>query len=226
MKVLVVAAHPDDEVLGCGATIAAHTARGDEVAVLILGEGGTSRTPSRVADDEVVGELASCAREAAARLGIATIDLAGLPDNRFDSVDLLDVAKLVEAAVERHTPEVVYTHHALDLNVDHQRTHAAVLVATRPQPGSVVHSVYAFEVPSSTEWAEPIHGVFRPARFVDVSDVIERKVDALGAYESEMRPFPHSRSIEAVRALATWRGASVGVAAAEAFEVVREVVTP
>lgn len=224
MTTLVVAAHPDDEVLGCGATIARLTAAGEDVHVLILGEGFTSRLDDRETGRVEVDELASATQKAADLLGVSSVTMSGLPDNRFDAVPLLDVVKHVERLVERVAPDVVYTQHGGDLNVDHQTTFKAVLTATRPVPGQVVREVYAFEVNSSTEWAfQRFEPVFRPTVFVDVSATVEIKMQAMEIYAEEVRPFPHPRSIEALRAGATRWGAVAGVAAAEAFDLVRLV---
>lgn len=225
MTTLVVAAHPDDEVLGCGATIARLSADGEDVHLAILGEGATSRFGSRGdADPGLVSSLEGDSRRAAQIMGAKQVRHFGLPDNRFDTVALLDVVKIVEGLIEELAPSVVYTQHGGDLNIDHRTVFQAVLAATRPVPGHVVKEVYAFEVGSSTEWAfQRIEPVFRPGLFVDVSAFIETKLDALRAYQAEVRPFPHPRSPEAVAATARRWGSVVGVAAAEAFEVVRAV---
>lgn len=224
--VLVVAAHPDDEVLGCGGTIARHAADGDEVHVLLVAEGATSRDPER--DPQARGQEIEALQDAAARaaqiLGAEAPRFAGLPDNRLDGVDLLEVVKMVEGAVAELRPAVVYTHHGGDLNVDHRIVHRAAVTACRPLPGSCVRAVYAFETVSSTEWASSAGDAFHAARFVDITRHLEVKKRALACYASEMRAFPHARSIEAVEALARLRGASAGVEAAEAFSVVREVL--
>jgi LmbE family N-acetylglucosaminyl deacetylase len=222
---LVVAAHPDDEVLGCGGTIARIARTGESVHIAILGEGSTARAEQRAeADRSAISELDDAARRAGDTLGASGVSLHGLPDNRFDTVDLLDLAKLVERLIDEVSPDTVYCQHGGDLNVDHQRTFQAVLTATRPVPGHPVRNVYAFEVRSSTDWAfAQFAPAFRATRFVDISTTIDSKVRALEAYNTEMRPFPHTRSTEAVRALAQTRGATVGVAAAEAFAVVREL---
>lgn len=223
-RVLVVAAHPDDEVLGCGGTIARHAHAGDEVHVVILAEGATSRSDARDTDafaDEL-GALKAASESAAAILGAVGVTVHDLPDNRLDSLALLDVVKAVEAHVERVAPEIVYTHHPGDCNADHRVVFDAVLAATRPLPGSTVRTLLTFEVASSTEWGGG-QSPFVPDWFVDVSGTLLRKLDALDAYDLEMRPWPHPRSREAVEALARWRGATVGCEAAEAFSLVRHV---
>lgn len=223
MSVLVVAAHPDDEVLGCGATMAKLAARGEDVDVLILGEGSTSRADTRDQGDQALVErLRDDSRRAAHVLGVRDVVAEGLPDNRFDTVALLDVVKLVEAQVESRRPSVVYSQHGGDVNVDHQITFRAVLAATRPVPGHPVREVLAFEVGSSTEWAFGAFApAFHPTVFEDVTGFVDAKVEAMRCYPSEMREFPHPRSPEALRAAAARWGSAVGVQAAEAFSAVR-----
>jgi LmbE family N-acetylglucosaminyl deacetylase len=222
MSILVVAAHPDDEVLGCGGTIALLT-RQTTVNIAILGEGITSRFSRRkLANSALLQELQQQSREAAKLLGAADLFSYGLPDNRFDTVPLLDVVKLVEELIERSQPEVIYTHHGGDLNMDHVIVSRAVLTATRPVAGSPVKQVLAFEVPSSTEWcfasaAPP----FRPNVFVDVSETLETKLQAMALYENEVRQFPHPRSAEALRIIASRWGTVAGMNAVEAFELIR-----
>jgi len=224
--VLVVAAHPDDEVLGCGATIARHATEGDNVHILILAEGATSRVSERNADNANVAALKKAAVAAAAELGAYPPNFAGFPDNRMDGLDLLDAVKRIEEAVDQITPTVVYTHHGNDLNIDHRITHQAVLTACRPVPDSTVHAIYSFETPSSTEWASTAIGAsFSPTRFVDVSAHMNAKLNALGCYTSEMRTFPHARSLRAVESQAAWRGSQAGIEAAEAFQVLFRLVT-
>lgn len=223
MSVLVVAAHPDDEVLGAGGTMARLAAAGEQVYAAILGEGVTSRFAQReAADRELLSSLKDDSARAAERLGVADLFTYDLPDNRFDTVALLDVVKIVEELVQRLAPTAIYTHHAGDLNVDHGVVHRAVLTAARPVAGASVQAIYAFEVPSSTEWAfGQLEPRFRPTVFVDIAATLEAKVEAMEAYESEARPFPHPRSPDALRALARARGAAAGLEAAEAFELVR-----
>lgn len=226
--VLVVAAHPDDEVLGCGATMAKHVADGDEVHVVILAEGLTSREQKRNITDEQqlkLQELHKTARQANAALGVFSLNLHSLPDNRMDSLELLDVVKIIESYISQYRPDTVYTHHLGDVNIDHKITHQAVVTACRPFPGQPVKTLLFFEVASSTEWQVAKGDCpFVPNWFVDVSNTIELKKQALSFYSGEMREYPHPRSIIAVEHLARWRGASVGVEAAEAFILGRSLV--
>lgn len=225
MNVLVIAAHPDDEVLGCGATAARLVKEQHQVHFAILGEGLTSRQAKR--SDTGASHLQALhrqARTAAAKLGVNDVVLHNLPDNRLDTVPLLDVVKVVEDLVARIKPLVIYTHHPGDLNVDHGVIHRAVLTATRPMSGQPVREIYAFEVPSSTDWAfGMLQPRFRPNVFVDVGATLEAKIAAMACYETESRGFPHPRSPEALRAVATRWGSVVGCHAAEAFELVRLV---
>lgn len=225
-RALVIAAHPDDEVLGCGGAIARMADTGWEVHILILAEGSTSRdaTRDRAAHGEQLSELASAAHKAAAILGAASVRLETFADNRMDGVDRLDVVKCIEAEVARVRPVRVLTHHVGDVNVDHAVVHHAAAAACRPVPGASVREILYFEVPSSTEWCTPHSGkTFAPALFVDIAATLARKLLALEAYASEMRPFPHPRSLQAVEHLARWRGASAGCEAAEAFEIGRRI---
>jgi LmbE family N-acetylglucosaminyl deacetylase len=224
--ILVVAAHPDDEVLGCGGTLARMAGEGRQVHILLLADGETSRA-SAAHSTPVTNRIATrkqAAHKACAILGCASVKLLAMPDNRMDSVDRLEVVQQIEELVQRHRPSTVLTHHASDVNIDHRVVHDAVVAACRPQPGHPVKRLLFFEVPSSTEWrpsgsAEP----FNPNSFFDISATIATKLKALEAYGAELRPFPHPRSLQAVTALAHWRGASVGVPAAEAFVLGREI---
>ena len=225
-NILVVAAHPDDEVLGCGGTIARHADAGDQVQVLIVAEGATSRQHQRDREQATheLSFLAMAAQQAGAILGVQGLELLDLPDNRLDSLDRLDLIKQIEERIARHQPQVVYVHHAGDVNVDHRRLHEAVVTACRPTPGQPVRRLLSFEVASSTEWQPPGSAPpFQPNWFVDITAQWPRKREALAAYASEMRPWPHARSIEALEHLARWRGAQVGVEAAEAFCLLRHL---
>jgi LmbE family N-acetylglucosaminyl deacetylase len=224
--VLVIAAHPDDEILGCGATMALHASKGDAVHILILGEGATSRGNSSTRHQfaGVLDKLRNAARKAAVTVGAKSVEFGNLPDNRFDSLALLDIVKIVEQAVTRLRPSIVYTHHSSDVNVDHRLTRDAVVTACRAMPGSTVETVLFFEIASSTEWQMPdLQHTFAPNWFVNVTSTAARKLQALRAYGMEMRPWPHPRSFKAVEHQLRWRGASVGVDAAEAFVLGRRI---
>ena len=199
---------------------------GAEVYSLIMAEGATSRDKTRDRESRNVdlAHLGRAAQKASDLLGIASVELLSYPDNRMDSVDLLDVVKSVEDRIKKINPDTVVTHHSADLNIDHQVIHEAVMAACRPQPGHPVKRILSFEVPSSTEWQSPTFGnSFIPNWFEDISDTLELKIRALEAYETEMREWPHARSIKAVEHLARWRGASIGREAAEAFILERAI---
>jgi LmbE family N-acetylglucosaminyl deacetylase len=223
MNVLIVAAHPDDELLGCGGTAARLAREGHSVYTAILGEGITSRTAKREdADKSVLNRLKDCSQRVADLLGVKELSLHGLPDNRFDSLPLLDVIKIVEGLIERWRPSVVYTHHGGDLNVDHQVLSRAVLTATRPIAGHPVKELYMFEIASSTEWAfQQFAPAFQPNVFADIENTLPLKLEGMRMYESEAREFPHPRSEKALTAIAQRWGSVSGLKAAEAFEAVR-----
>lgn len=225
-SVLVIAAHPDDEVLGCGGTIATHSRAGDEVHVVIMAEGMTSRLPkrNRGAFAKELKSLGQAARKANKILGATSVTLLDFPDNRMDSLDRLDITKAVEDLVKKFQPTIVYTHHVGDVNIDHRCIHDAVITACRPLPGHCVETILFWETSSSTEYQPPQSAPpFLPNWWNDISATLDLKLDALRAYHVEMRPWPHARSLEAIEHLAKWRGASIGVSAAEAFMLGRKI---
>ena len=225
MSVLVIAAHPDDEVLGCGGTIARLARKGQDVFIAILGEGMASRYERREQADQAMMEtLRACSRQVAEFLGAKDLFMYDLPDNRFDDVPLLEVIKKIEELIERVKPRIIYTQHGGDLNMDHAVVYRATLTATRPTAGCPVKELYAYEVPSSTEWAfAQFAPAFRPNVFVDISTTLGVKLKAIQIYESELRSFPHPRSVGALRAIAQRWGSVAGLEAAEAFELVRAI---
>lgn len=226
-RLLVIAAHADDDVLGCGATLARRVREGWDVRVAIMGEGISARyARERIRDADVVAEAAARnedGRRACALLGVHDMRIHDLPCCRFDSIDLIDLTKMVEAEIVEFRPDVLLTHWGEDANVDHQQLFRAILPATRPGSRSDVAEIYSFEVLSSTEWG--FHAAFRPDTYVVVEEVdVEQKVAAMRAYPGELRPFPHPRSEEGIRHLAATRGSQVGVPRAEAFQLLRRVV--
>lgn len=218
--VLVVAAHADDEALGCGGTIVRHVSEGDAVYVVFMADGVSSRLG---VESTALGIRNSAAESAKEILGVRENFYLGLPDNRMDKIPLIDVVQQLESIIQRLKPNIIYTHHYGDLNIDHRITNQAVLTACRPQPGASVKEIYAFEVMSSTEWAQHGKDPFTPNYFVDIGLALKVKLNALEAYASEMRVPPHSRSIEHLSILARHRGHCVGVSAAEAFVALRVV---
>lgn len=224
-KVLVVAAHPDDEILGVGATIAKRVKQGDECYAIILGEGITARGDKRETfDGSEQSPLQQDAIKSAKLIGYRDIKFYGLPDVRFDSLQLLDIVKIVQKAFFEIKPDVVYTHHYADLNIDHRYTYEAVLCACRPVPGWYPKELLCFETPSSTEWnfGRKEH-IFAPNVFVDVESTLEIKLEAMKCYESEIRDFPHPRSLEVLKAIAMKWGSTAGLKYAEAFEQIIKI---
>lgn len=226
-KVLVVAAHPDDEILGIGGTVAKHVANGDDVYALILGEGQTSRGLSReMVSKKIVDELHKNTLESSKKVGYKNVFFADFPDNRFDQIDLLDMVKCVENMVREIEPEIIYTHFSGDLNIDHQYTARAVLTATRPMKNQCVKEIYAFETLSSTEWNFDYSGQsgFLPNVYVDISDFYVKKEQSIKCYVSELCEWPHPRSLEGMDVISKYRGMSVGMDRAEAFMLVRKLM--
>ena len=223
-KVLIVAAHPDDEILGVGGTIRKHIQAGDEVNVIILGEGLTSRTNKRKdTEQNSIDKLNESANKAMEIIGYKKLYLEKLPDNRFDSVDLIEIVKIIEKHILVLKPDIVYTHYYMDLNLDHRITFQAVITACRPIGDYSVKEIYAFETPSSTEWNFKNNNAFNPNVFIDIKDTIEIKLEAMKCYESEIREYPHPRSLKALEIIAAKWGTVVGKEYVEAFELIRKI---
>jgi len=220
-KVLVIAAHSDDEVLGCGGTIVRLSKKGYEMYVLILGEGITSRDDIRDLQKREIEilDLKRQAEEANKILGVKQVFHHDFPDNRFDTVPFLDLIKVIEKIKNQVKPDIIFTHYEKDLNIDHQITYKAVITATRPIKGETVKEIYSFEIPSSTEWSYPLS--FPPNVFYDISETINVKLRALKEYKTELREYPHPRSLEGVKLNAKYWGMKVGLKHAEAYKVVR-----
>ena len=216
--VLVVAAHADDEALGCGGTISRHVAEGDKVNVIFMADGVGARNLNRADEFKKRENSKNLALQI---LGVSSSKSLNFPDNRMDSLPLLDIVQPLEKLIGEIQPCTIYTHHYGDLNADHRLTYQAVMTVCRPQPGSTVREILTFEVMSSTDWAGPGQRAFEPNTFVDISDHWLKKSQALEAYSMEMRLTPHSRSIEHLDVLSRHRGASVGIERAEGFELIR-----
>lgn len=225
-RILVIASHPDDEVLGMGASIHKFTKElGCHVKVVILGEGITSRDAVRSAElrKDDLSVHRNCIEKARNILGYQEIAIHDLPDNRFDSIALLDIVKVIEEHVKAFRPEIIFTHSSVDLNIDHRRTFEAVITATRPMVHSPTKGIFSFYVPSATDWSFGITGrQFNHQIAVELTpDNVKAKTDAMKAYDFETRPFPHPRSEQALKTLAESLGPSHGLKAAETFELIR-----
>lgn len=223
-SILIIAAHLDDEVLGCGGTIAKLADQGAIIHVAFLADGVFSRAGDIGAQQAELSARRAAAQNACRILGGESVFFGEFPDNRMDTVALIDIVKSIESLVAKYQPDTVLTHHAGDVNIDHQRTHEAVVTACRPQLGHPVKTLLCFEVPSSTEWQLPGSApAFTPNWFMDISDTLDRKLAALDAYAAELRAWPHPRSRQGVEHLARWRGATVNANAAEAFMLGRQL---
>lgn len=220
-KVLVVAAHPDDEVLGCGGTVSRFANKGHKIFTLILGEGITSRDEKRSVKnrEKDINKLKKQLHEANKILGVKKVFTFDFPDNRFDTVALLNIVKAIEKIKNDIKPNIIFTHSGDDLNIDHQITYKAVITAARPLKEDSVKEIYSFEIPSSTEWAYPVK--FSPDIFFDISENIKDKIKAMKKYKSELKIYPHPRSLEAIEIIAKSWGLKVGLNYAEAFEAIR-----
>lgn len=222
-KILIVAAHPDDEVLGCFGTVARLINEGYDAYTLILGEGKTSRDNSRnerIRKDEII-KLNEEIFTANKLIGVKEVFIKSFPDNRFDSVDLLDIVKVVSQIKEQVQPDIIFTHFENDLNIDHQITFNAVITATRPMLNENVKEIYSFEILSSTEWKYPLS--FSPDVFFDISTTIDLKLKAMNIYQSELCEYPHPRSLEGIKLNARYQGLRVGYKNVEAFKSIRVI---
>jgi LmbE family N-acetylglucosaminyl deacetylase len=222
-KILIVAAHPDDEILGCGGTVARLIKEGCEAHTIILGEGITSRDDLRnreIRNDELL-ILKESIRKANDIIGIKKLYIYDFPDNRFDTVPLLDIIKVIEKIKCEIKPSIVFTHFQNDLNIDHKITFEAVLTATRPMQEESVSEIYSFEILSSTEWNFSYK--FLPDAFWDITDTLEMKINAMKEYKSEIKDFPHPRSIEGIKLNASCWGMRLGHRFIEAFKTIRRI---
>jgi LmbE family N-acetylglucosaminyl deacetylase len=220
-RILIIVAHPDDEVLGCGGTIAKHSDLGDLVNVIFLADGVNSRSDAGLIELEI---RKTNAKAACKILGVNHISFGQFPDNKLDTLPLIEIVKYIETALTEFNPDIIYTHSALDLNIDHQIVNRAVITATRPQGNSSIKTILSFEILSSTEWFfSELMPAFKPNWFEDISKTLDRKIEAIEAYRGELRDWPHPRSIQGIRHLAGFRGATIGVAAAESFMLLRHI---
>ncbi|MDD4170079.1 MAG: PIG-L family deacetylase [Desulfotomaculaceae bacterium] len=220
MKCLVLAAHPDDEIYGAGGTIARYTQMGAEVYVVILTEGCSTQYPGQDGMKERKRREALAANQI---IGTREVIFYELPDMKLDTLAHVEINRIIEDCIKKLKPAVVFTHHHGDVNKDHRLVFDSTLVAVRPVAGCPVKKLYTYEVPSSTEWATGAQSCFIPNTYFDISPVVEQKIAAIKAYSSELRPFPHPRSEQAVRLHHQCRGVACSMKYAEAFTLIREL---
>ena len=234
MNVLVIAAHPDDEILGMGGTIAKHTSKKDNVTIIYMATGVTARRKNtklehksknvykKIQDEfkEDIEKLRNDARKAASFLHVKNVKFYDFPDNEMDGIELLKVVKVIEKEIKIIKPDRIYTNHYNDLNVDHRVVSNSTLTACRPSAFSV-KEILCFEVLSSTEWNYPNN--FNPNYFVNINGQIEKKINAMKSFTGEIRKFPHPRSSQNIRNVAGRWGSVSGFKEAEAFELIRRI---
>ena len=222
-KILVVAAHPDDEVLGCGATMAKYSKIGYEVFVLLMSDGESSRNIQAKRLKNKINLRRKACEKSCKVLGVKKPEFEDFPDNKLDTIPLLKLTQVIEKRIKKIKPDVIFTHHWGDLNIDHQRVNKAVVTACRPEKKNNVKTLFFFEIPSSSEWQiSHKKNIFNPNWFYDVEETIKLKIKALNCYKSELKSSPHPRSITGIKTLAKWRGVTVGFKFAEAFELGRK----
>lgn len=223
MKILVIAAHPDDEVYGMGGTIARLSSEGNEVHVLIVTDGCTAQYAGRPDLPEIIRKKHAESLQANEILGVRNVRFGTFPDMRLDAVPHVELNRLIEEAVDAVRPEAVYTHFYGDVNLDHQMVYRSTLVAVRPVPGQCVKELYCYQVPSSTEWSPQLaHTAFLPNVMVDITRFRAVKEEALLAYQTEIRTYPHPRSAQYVRETDCARGLQWGMGACESFMQMRK----
>jgi len=222
-KILVIVAHADDEAIGCGGTLLKHRDNGDIIQIIYMTNGVSARsTLTDVKEQAEIDNRLNSQQQVCQNLTVDKYHNYDFPDNKMDQVPLIDVTQAIEKIINCFQPNIIYTHHGGDLNIDHRIVHQAVLTACRPQPNSSINCILTFEVNSSTEWSSnSIGDDFTPNYFVDISNVANEKNHLLTYYQQEMRDFPHSRSIKAINVLNQWRGNQVGIKRAEAFMLIR-----
>jgi len=220
-KILVIGAHPDDETFGMGGTILKHTSNGNIVHVLIITDGSSSQYENY---EKMIEEKKIEATNTMNILGVERIEIHSMPDKKLDTVPHVKINRIIERKIEDFKPEIVYTHHWGDVNEDHRQVFQSTMVAVRPTPSQTIEKVYAYETSSSSEWHAPTIGdAFIPNCFVDISENLELKKNAIECYRSELREYPHPRSTRAVAIYDERNGIVIGRKAAERFVLLREI---
>ena len=222
MRVLVIVAHPDDEVLGAGGTILKHSKNNDFVKVIYLATGITSRDKSdqKNSTKKEIDSLRTDAKKACKILNVTKTQFYDLPDNKMDSIPLLQIVKIIESEIKKEKPDRIYTHHYGDLNIDHRLTYSACLTACRPISKKIPELI-CFEIASSTEWNYPYS--FNPKYYISIEKQIDKKVQAMKMYKNEIRKFPHPRSTQNLEKISARWGSVSGTKYAEAIEIIRKI---
>lgn len=215
-KILIIGAHPDDESLGLGGSIKKFSDEGSEIFFLCFTDGQYGRDTS----ESGITERENQARKACSILGINNSKFHRYHDQKLDSVSLIDLVKNIEEVLNSFKPNIVFTHFWGDVNQDHRRVFEACLIATRPTPKNIINEVICFETPSSTEWGLK---TFSPNYFVDISETLDKKIEAIKQYKKEINDYPHPRSLEAIKNRASYWGTKVGKKFAESFVVLRRI---
>lgn len=219
MKILVIAPHPDDEVLGCGGTIIKYKKRGDEIYLCLV----TKMYVTPEWSKEYIKKREKQAQIAIKKLGVKKTLFLNLPIVKLDTVPQKKINDLLSKIVTKVNPDIVFIPHQGDVNIDHRLVFASSLVALRPKPGSRIKKILSYEILSATEWGSHFGG-FLPDVYEDITKEIKEKIEVMKIYKVELKKFPHPRSIEAIEILAKKRGSEAGVQAAEAFMLLREII--
>lgn len=224
-KILVFAAHPDDELLGCGATLLKHQKKGFKIKTFFFGDGESSRNIDKKKIFKLIIRREKQAETVSKKGKFEKPIFKRFPDNRLDTVPLLDIVKFIEKQIKDNKPEIIFTHFENDLNIDHQIIYRAVITATRPLSKTFVKKIYSFEIPSSTDFSisRKLKKVFNPNLYFNVESTISKKINLLKLYKDEIKKWPHSRSLKSIKNLAMYRGSQIGIKYAEAFIIVREL---
>lgn len=223
-RVLVIAAHPDDEVMGVGGTVAKLTAQGLECHLLIVTDGSSAQYRDRGDFQTIIDVKKQETIGCAGILGFKSIHYGELPDMRLDTTPHIQINRVIEKMIDEIQPDTVFTHFWGDVNLDHQNVYKSTLVAVRPVIGQVVKELYCYRVPSSTEWApHKADTMFMPNYFVDIDKYVEQKYKAFACYSTELREYPHPRSVQHLREIDKAAGLRVGLLAAEEFVLLRKL---
>lgn len=224
-KALIVVAHPDDEVLGMGGTIAKLTEKGVEIHLLIVTDGSSSQYRNAEDLNAIINAKKDETQRCCDILGVKSITYGDLPDMKLDTVPHIEINAVIEKSIRLLQPDAVFTHFFGDLNLDHRLVFNSVMVACRPLAEQCVKNIYCFEVPSATDWnAVSSQTVFVPNLFVNIGDYLKTKLQAMLCYQTELRVFPHPRSLEYINKVSEADGIKVGLAAVERFLLIRQLV--